>query len=164
MDENKTEFAGRPAPAMDMATAERITAACLRTCYSTMFGGEYVPLPDCSLIEMLQANAIIGADRGRPNEDGSTTILMNCDPRIIAAHYAFEQYWRDPHDLLEAIGLRIREPGDSHEGDSGCAGEGACHGTQRWCDECGDVSGVCEDIDCDVPRHTVEAREAARHG
>jgi hypothetical protein len=163
MDEKITDH-GATAPAMTVERARGITAACLRTCIATTMGDEYVPLPDCSLIEMLQANAIIGADRGRKNEDGSTTILMNCDPRIIAAHYAFEQYGRSPHDLLEAIGLRIREPGDSHEGDEGCAGEGACHGAQRWCDECGDVSRVCDDIDCDVPRHTIEAREAGRHG
>lgn len=31
-----------------------------------------------------------------------------------------------------------------------CPGEGRCHGTMKWCANCGDVGGVCDARDCDA--------------
>jgi hypothetical protein len=92
---------------MTFKRAREITEACVRTCFATTMGEKYVPLPTCSLVEMLQANEIVAADRGLDNGDGTRTTLMNCAPRIIAAHYAFEQYGKDPRQLLEALGIVI---------------------------------------------------------
>ena len=33
-----------------------------------------------------------------------------------------------------------------------CPGEGRCHGTMKWCANCGDVGSVCDAGDCDVHR------------
>jgi hypothetical protein len=98
-----------PSWSMTVERAREITAACVRTCFATTIGEEYVPLPTCSLLEMLQANEIVAADRGLDNGDGTRTILVNCAPRIIAVHYAFEQYGQDPSALLEALGIETNE-------------------------------------------------------
>lgn len=45
-----------------------------------------------------------------------------------------------------------RNPWKSSGADSGpplCEGEGTCHGSQSWCDCCGDVTWVCDDPSCD---------------
>jgi hypothetical protein len=92
---------------MPIETAREITAACVRTAFSTM-SGEYVPLPKRSLIEMLQANDLVAGDR-ETSADGSTQLLARCAPRIIAACYAYEEYGRSGGDLLEAVGLTGRK-------------------------------------------------------
>lgn len=32
----------------------------------------------------------------------------------------------------------------------GCQGPGSCHGSQKWCDKCGNVSSVCDFALCDT--------------
>ncbi|XXX79267.1 hypothetical protein WMF30_10880 [Sorangium sp. So ce134] len=111
---------------MDLERAKEITAQCLRNRMQFILGSEdgtYVPLPDCSLEEMLVANRLVAehdeamSKVAVPDADGKTrrTMHMTVDPRGIAASYAFEKYRKDPHAYLEAIGLRLRRPDDDHD-------------------------------------------------
>lgn len=112
---------------MDLERAKEITRQCLRNRTQFILGsedGSYVPLPDCSLEEMLVANRLVqesnakASSEAKPGPDGKTSykIQMVVDPRGIAASYAFEQYGKNPHDYLEAIGLRLRRPDDDDDG------------------------------------------------
>jgi len=113
---------------MDLDRAKAITAQCLRNRVQFVLGSEdgYVPLPECTLEEMLLANRLVGeaSEKARceakPDADGVTRyqVSMTVDPRGIAASYAFEQYGRDPHAFLEAVGLRLSRPGDD-DGEEG---------------------------------------------
>jgi hypothetical protein len=47
--------------------------------------------------------------------------------------------------------------------DDVCPGSGRCHGAVGWCDECGNVSDVCDDAACDVHRAAVAWR-CPEHG
>lgn len=71
---------------------------------------------------------------------------------------------REPGDLIAAVkcpccGAALEVLHGDDEGQIGvlgtrrrseCEGAGRCHGTQRWCDECGDVSRTCDTADCDA--------------
>jgi hypothetical protein len=51
----------------------------------------------------------------------------------------------------EAIALCRRaeiDPDEVVPAGSACEGVGRCHGPQKWCDACGDVSDVCDQADC----------------
>jgi hypothetical protein len=39
--------------------------------------------------------------------------------------------------------------------DDECPGEGKCHGSMNWCERCGDVVKVCDDVNCDLHRQEV---------
>ena len=96
---------------MDLDRAKEINSAILRNRMAITMGETYAPLPDVSLAEMLEATAIVEKqnDEALKQIDGQTkTITMICDPRGIAASYAFEQYDRNPHRLLEAVGFEVR--------------------------------------------------------
>ncbi|WP_438029122.1 hypothetical protein [Sorangium sp. So ce233] len=111
---------------MDLERAKEITAQCLRNRMQFILGsenGSYVPLPDCSLEEMLVANRLVeeanakASSEAKPDANGkmSYQVHMVVDPRGIAASYAFERFGKNPHDYLEAIGLRLRRPGDDDD-------------------------------------------------
>lgn len=99
---------------MTLERAHEINGQCVRV--AAECGGLVPPLPsgpaklpDVSLEEMLLAARIVSAEddatRGRP---GPREIHVVCDPRIIAAVYAFEHYESDPRRLLEALGFSAR--------------------------------------------------------
>lgn len=69
-------------------------------------GMEYVPLPKASLAELLEANEIVEA---QPPEriNGGVRLRTHCDPRIVALHYAFEHYERNPYVMLNQLGFEI---------------------------------------------------------
>lgn len=56
--------------------------------------------------------------------------------------------WDDVH--LEWLCGQLEAGNITPPVDEGCPGPGACHGTQGWCDSCGDVAGVCDDDGCEV--------------
>lgn len=100
---------------MDLKRAQQVTAQCVRSCMVHVLGGELVPLPDCSLEEMLQANRLVqennkaSSESAKPGADGkhSYSIDMVVDPRMLAAVYAFERYGRSPVELLGALGIQV---------------------------------------------------------
>lgn len=73
-----------------------------------------------------------------------------CAPRIEVDSAYRNEEWQLVRALLQALQDSPRRP-------DGCEGFGRCHGTMRWCDDCGDVSRTCNDKGCDV--HQLE-REA----
>ncbi len=87
---------------MEIQRAFEITGQCVRNRMAFIMGDDYVPLPDCSLAEMLEANELVSKDN-----EGKGSFHMVVDPRGIAASYAFEHYGRDPHELLEAVGFQL---------------------------------------------------------
>lgn len=93
---------------LDLARAKKITAACVRN-RTSLVSDQYVPLPECSLANMLAANEIVRLHGCETSADGGTTLYVHCDPRALAASYAFEQYGRDPVALLEAVGFEATE-------------------------------------------------------
>lgn len=101
---------------MDLERAKQITSACVKSKYSAMgiyMDGqpeEYVPLPDCTLEEMLIANRLVSESQA--NATGARTIQMTVDPRGIAALYTREKYDHDLDDILEAMGWELRGPND----------------------------------------------------
>lgn len=46
----------------------------------------------------------------------------------------------------------ISTAADNDDAQEPCPGEGRCHGCRRWCNDCGDVREVCEDVGCDQHR------------
>ena len=92
---------------MNFERAKEITGQCVRSSMSVVLGPEYQPLPDCTLAEMLEANALVAANRTTNHGNGHSTSLMTVDPRGIALHYAFEHYNRDPMEMLEALGFTL---------------------------------------------------------
>jgi hypothetical protein len=91
---------------MDFERAKAITERCVESGASVILGQTYVDLPDCPLSDMLEATALIGASGPIENGDGTKTLLTTVDPRLLALHYAFEQYGKSPYALLEALGFR----------------------------------------------------------
>lgn len=81
--------------------------------------------------------------------DAEAYILRNrhnlCDPRIEVDSAYRNEEWQ----LIRALLLALQ---DSSRRLDGCEGFGRCHGTMRWCDACGDVSSVCDDVGCDRHR------------
>lgn len=104
---------------MDLERAKQITSACVISKYSAMgiyMDGqpeEYVPLPDCSLEEMLIANRLVSESQS--NREGERTIQMVVDPRGIAALYTREKYNHDLDDVLEAMGWELRGEDDDED-------------------------------------------------
>lgn len=82
---------------------------CVRNRMAIIMGEEYIPLPEASLAELLEACRIVGELEPVPDERGGKRIPMTVDPRALAASYAFEHYGRDPYDLLEAVGFRVNQ-------------------------------------------------------
>ncbi len=101
---------------MDIERAKEITSACVHTITARMLHGKVVPLPKCSLEEMLLANRLVNEmpEKRVDNGNGSitTTVRVRCDPRIVALHYAFEHYESDPCVMLEALGFKATATGD----------------------------------------------------
>lgn len=95
---------------MSIARALEITGACVRTAAALEIDGERIPLPKCSLEEMLVANRMVEGHKEPPvTKDGKTTtkLYMHVAPRLLAAHYALEQYDGDPRMLLAALGFQL---------------------------------------------------------
>ncbi len=90
---------------MDIERAKEIAAACIKNRAAIAMGQDYIPLPDCTLAEMLEANEMMANHNEQPDEDGRTTIYAHCAPRGIAASYAYEQYGSDLMELAAAVGL-----------------------------------------------------------
>lgn len=107
---------------MDLERAKEITAQCVANCMVYVLGGEFKPLPDCSLEEMLEANRVVAENNTRerdgatPGPDGVTrySIQVAVDPRLLALSYAFERYGRNPIDMLGALGIDAK-PTDPDE-------------------------------------------------
>jgi hypothetical protein len=105
---------------MSIERALEITGACVRTASSLIINDERVPLPKCSLEEMLIANRMVEAHREEPvTKDGvtTTTLHMHVAPGLLAAHYAFEQHDSDPRALLAALGFRLTSRHDAEDED-----------------------------------------------
>lgn len=103
---------------MDFERAKEINLAILKNRMAITMGEPFVPLPDVSLAEMLEATAIVDKQNEEAmKQPGEHTITMVCDPRGIAASYAFEHYGRSPQRLLEAVGFEIRENADEGKDD-----------------------------------------------
>ena len=103
---------------MSIERALEITGACVRTAAALVIDGERVPLPKCSLEEMLVANRMVEHHKEPPvTRDGVTTtkLHMHVAPGLLAAHYAFEQYDSDPHALLGALGFRLTNGNEEDE-------------------------------------------------
>ena len=80
---------------MEQAEAEKIAQACFTACWSTMFERKSIPLPECTLREMLAANEM-ARRAGKP-----------CvADRGLAAIYAYQQFG-DIETLLSVIGYAI---------------------------------------------------------
>ena len=62
-------------------------------------------------------------------------------------HVLIEKLYDDPETLRL---IQAARDSLAPEDDDECPGEGECHGAQRWCSECGDVDGVCNDSACDI--------------
>lgn len=92
---------------MDIERAKEITYGCVRTAFARTVGDERVPLPDCSLEEMLIANRLVQELGSEPNGDGTSRMRMTVDPRGIALDYAFEQFGSDPVNMLEQLGFSV---------------------------------------------------------
>ena len=95
---------------MTLERAHEINAAVVASAASIMLGPTYTPLPKgVSLEEMCAASRMINEAPNKEtlHEDGSktTALTMRCDPRIIAAMYAFDNYGQDPYRVLEALGF-----------------------------------------------------------
>jgi hypothetical protein len=101
---------------MTLERAHEINSALVRSAGSILLGPEYVPLPKgVSLEEMCVATRMLdeAPEEERQNPDGSRsfTLTVRCDPRIIAAMYAFDNFEQNPYRLLEALGFRPKERG-----------------------------------------------------
>ena len=97
---------------MNLVEARNITVACVESSFTKTTGDDYVDLPECSLEDMLAANRIV------KSEKWANEVPLTVDPRGLALLYAFEQYGKNPTDLLEALGidLDVGSSGDaSHE-------------------------------------------------
>lgn len=106
--ERATTAARRATDERATMTRERaleIAGACVRTCAAPVIGDPYTPLPEAELEDLLEANRIVAAEPASKNADGTLTMALRCDPRIIAVFYAFERYGRDPVALLGALGF-----------------------------------------------------------
>jgi hypothetical protein len=104
---------------MPFDLAVEITRACVAHCAFPNFareGEQPPPLPDVSLEEMLIANRIVHEAplERKQNDDGSTssTIMVHCAPRLLAACYALQNYGGSPEDLLQAVGCRFKATED----------------------------------------------------
>lgn len=97
---------------MPVERAREITAACVRAASYRIYGGgteqEAPKLPDCSLADMLEANAIMAGPAGKTQTEIGYTLTCVLDPRMTAALYALEHYDNDPLALLEALGYEAR--------------------------------------------------------
>jgi len=103
---------------MSIERALEITSACVRTAAALVIDGERIPLPKCSLEEMLVANRMVEAHKEQPvTKDGktTTTLHMHVAPRLLAAHYALEEHDNDPRELLAALGFRATTDRDDDE-------------------------------------------------
>jgi len=99
---------------MPFDLAVEITRVCVAHCAFPSFarkGEEQPPLPNVSLEEMLIANRIVheAPIERKQNHVGSTssTIRVHCDPRLLAACYALQNYGGSPANLLQAVGWRL---------------------------------------------------------
>ncbi len=114
---------------MDLGLAKEITAQCVANCMVYVLGGEFKPLPDCSLGEMLEANRLVTENNAKeresatPGPDGVTSysIQVAVDPRLLALSYAFERYGRNPIDMLGALGIEAKptESDENYDDDDG---------------------------------------------
>jgi len=75
-----------------------ITDACVRNHYWMMgiIQEEPPSLADYTLLELVEANHAIAKDEGQVNPDGSRSIPIHCDDRLVAALYT--AYHFDPSD------------------------------------------------------------------
>lgn len=99
---------------MDLERAKEINTAIVRNRMAVIMGEDWVPLPDVSLAEMLEATELVKRNQTTINADGSKTLHVISDPRGIAASYAFEQFGRNPKAFLEAVGYEIRSGREPH--------------------------------------------------
>jgi hypothetical protein len=99
---------------MSRERAEEINGAIVRSAGALVIDGERIPLPKCSLEEMLVATRLVSKSEEIDNGDGTRTLMISIrvDPRMIAALYAFEQYDSDPRALLAALGFRLTHGGE----------------------------------------------------
>lgn len=90
---------------MDLDRAKRITGWCIANKMVTMgVGDDSVPdLDGISLAELLEANHMVKADNGEKNEDGTTSMQMFCDDRLVAALYTFYNYDAESGDDIEPL-------------------------------------------------------------
>ncbi len=105
---------------MTLERALEITGACVRVATALLIDGERIPLPDCSLEEMLVANRMVEAHKEEPvTKDGVTTtaLHMHVAPRAVAAFYALQQYDNDPRALLGALGFNLTSGSDGEDDD-----------------------------------------------
>lgn len=68
------------------------------------------------------------------------------------AHWMLEAIQRQA-DALKRIAVAVEALAKAREKrqiQPGCPDKDGCHGSQRWCDECGDVSRLCSDAACSV--------------
>jgi hypothetical protein len=88
--------------------ARELTKGCIRTVFAIKGVDEdYTPLPDRPLEVLLEANRIVRDWPEEPDKDGFTKAQMVCDPRLLAAMYAFEHYEMSPVLLLGALGIEL---------------------------------------------------------
>lgn len=92
---------------MEIEQAKRLTGQCVRAVTAHLIGEERGTLPEAELEELLIANRLVRELGPVKMDDGTTCVLMRCDPRILAAFYAFEHFGSDPYALLEALGFEI---------------------------------------------------------
>ena len=64
---------------------------------------------------------------------------------------AWESRCEETARQLELV-TRERDALKRNQRDPNCTGEGRCHGCLCWCDNCGEVSEVCDDRLCDTHR------------
>jgi hypothetical protein len=97
-------------PKMSLEQARELTAVCVRVAMS-MLGAieEELRLPEgVSLEKLLEANRIVDENPTVDNADGSKTIYMRVEPRLLAGIYALQNYENDPLCLLQGLGFRPR--------------------------------------------------------
>lgn len=92
---------------MDSDRAKDLTAGCIRTVFAVMAGDDYIPLPEASLAELLEAHEIVSGLPRERTENGTWKLRTHCDPRVIALHYAFENYGRSLYTMANQLGYEI---------------------------------------------------------
>jgi hypothetical protein len=99
---------------------DKIVAACLSN------GRE--PLPECSLAEMLEIEALVAA-APRERIDGGTVLRVHCAERLVAAVFALQRYG-GIDGLAEALGYGVSSDASEVESCEHGIAEG------EFCDPC----------------------------
>lgn len=103
--EEYLELRKTPQP-MDRSHAAQIVARCIAHVYFREGVIDEPPpsLEEYSLSELVEANKLIAGPAGTTeNDDGTKSIAMHCDDRLVAALYALTHYQAEPQDDLRPI-------------------------------------------------------------